>query len=115
MHAFLIAGEPSGDRLGAALLAGWRGLDPTLEMSGVGGPAMAAEGLASLFPFDELSLMGIWEVLPKYRSLKRRIAQTAEAVVTAAPDVLVTIDSPDFCLRVARQVRDRAPDIRTVH
>ncbi len=115
MRAFLIAGEPSGDRLGGALIAGLRELDPALEIAGIGGESMAAQGLASLFPMSELSLMGIWEILPKYRALKRRIAQTAQAVIAAAPDVLITIDSPDFGLRVARLVRAAAPGIRTVH
>ena len=115
MKAFLIAGEPSGDRLGAALIAGLRELDPALEVRGIGGEGMAAQGLESLFPMSELSLMGIWEILPKYRALKRRIAQTAQAVIRAAPDVLITIDSPDFGLRVARIVRAAAPGIRTVH
>ena len=115
MRAFLIAGEPSGDRLGAALIAGLRVLDSGLEVRGIGGEGMAAQGLESLFPMSELSLMGIWEILPKYRALKRRIAQTAQAVIDAAPDVLVTIDSPDFGLRVARIVRAAAPQIRTVH
>lgn len=115
MRAFLIAGEPSGDRLGAALIAGLRELDPALEVRGIGGEGMAVQGLESLFPMSELSLMGIWEILPKYRALKRRIAQTAQAVIDAAPDVLVTIDSPDFGLRVARIVRAAAPRIRTVH
>ena len=115
MRAFLIAGEPSGDRLGGALIAGLREVDPALEIAGIGGESMAAQGLASLFPMSELSLMGVWEVLPKYRALKRRIAQTAQAVVAAAPDVLITIDSPDFGLRVARLVRAAAPGIRTVH
>ena len=115
MKAFLIAGEPSGDRLGAALIAGLRELDPALDVRGIGGEGMAAQGLESLFPMSELSLMGIWEILPKYRALKRRIAQTAQAVIKAAPDVLITIDSPDFGLRVARIVRAAAPGIRTVH
>ncbi|MBB1491412.1 MULTISPECIES: lipid-A-disaccharide synthase [unclassified Paracoccus (in: a-proteobacteria)] len=115
MKAFLIAGEPSGDRLGGALIDGLRQLDPALELQGIGGEAMAAQGLRSLFPMAELSLMGIWEILPKYRALKRRIAETARAVIAAAPDVLVTIDSPDFGLRVARIVRAAAPQVRTVH
>ena len=115
MRAFLIAGEPSGDALGAALLNGLRQLDPDLSIAGVGGPLMAAEGLKSLFPMAELSVMGLVEVLPKYRALKRRIAETAEAALAFRPDVLITIDSPDFCLRVARRVREAAPGIRTVH
>lgn len=115
MKFFLIAGEPSGDQLGAALMAGLRELLPDVEFAGIGGPEMAGQGLESLFAMDELSLMGIWEVLPKYRQLKRRIAQTAQAVQDAAPDALITIDSPDFCLRVARLVRAARPDLRTIH
>ncbi|KGJ17041.1 lipid-A-disaccharide synthase [Paracoccus sanguinis] len=115
MRAFLIAGEPSGDALGAALINGLRQLDPDLSIAGVGGPLMAGEGLTSLFPMSELSVMGLVEVLPKYRALKRRIAETAEAALAFRPDVLITIDSPDFCLRVARRVREAAPGIRTVH
>ncbi|QGX98574.1 lipid-A-disaccharide synthase [Roseovarius faecimaris] len=113
MRVFLVAGEPSGDKLGAALMAGLKGLTDA-EFSGVGGPLMQAEGMESLFPMDELSVMGIAEVLPKYRHLRRRLHQTARAVLAARPDVLITIDSPDFCLRVARLVKAQSA-IRTVH
>ncbi len=115
MKFFLIAGEVSGDQLGAALMAGLKILLPEARFCGVGGPLMQAQGMESLFPMDELSLMGIWEVLPKYRHLKRRIAQTAQAVTDAAPDALITIDSPDFCLRVARAARAINPDLCTIH
>jgi lipid-A-disaccharide synthase len=113
MRVFLIAGEASGDKLGAALMAGLKQLTRP-AFSGVGGPLMQAEGMESLFPMDELSIMGLAEVLPKYLHLKRRIRQTAEAVLAAKPDVLVTIDSPDFCLRVAQLVKAQST-IRTVH
>ena len=113
MRVFLIAGEASGDRLGAALMAGLKSLGD-MEFMGVGGPLMQAEGMVSQFDMNELSVMGLVEVLPKYRHLKRRIRQTAEAVLQARPDVLITIDSPDFCLRVARMVKKNS-DIRTVH
>ncbi len=112
---YLVAGEASGDRLGAALMAGLRALSPGVAFRGIGGPLMQAEGMASLFPMDELSVMGIAEVLPKYRHLKRRIAETAEDVLAAAPAALVTIDSPDFGLRVAARVRAANPAIRTIH
>ncbi|MDS9467534.1 lipid-A-disaccharide synthase [Paracoccus sp. MBLB3053] len=115
MKFFLIAGEPSGDNLGGPLMAGLKELDPEAEFVGVGGAAMAEEGLESLFPMEELSVMGLVEVLPKYRQLKARIAQTAQAVVEARPDALITIDSPDFCLRVAGQARATMPDLRTIH
>ncbi|WP_299350428.1 lipid-A-disaccharide synthase [uncultured Shimia sp.] len=114
MHVFLIAGELSGDRLGAALMEGLKTLCPEVTFSGVGGPLMTAQGLSSLFPMDELSVMGIAEVLPKYRHLLKRMHQTADAVLEQKPDVLVTIDSPDFCLRVAREVK-KASSLRTVH
>ena len=106
-RVFLIAGEASGDKLGAALMAGLRDLAPGVEFSGIGGAEMTDAGLTSLFDMQELSLMGLVEILPKYFHLKRRIRQTAQAVLDFAPDVVVTIDSPDFCLRVARIVRAR--------
>ncbi|MPL73750.1 Lipid-A-disaccharide synthase [bioreactor metagenome] len=115
MRLFLVAGEASGDKLGAALMAGMKALAPGVEFAGVGGPLMEAEGLVSLFPMEELSVMGLAEVLPKYRQLKRRIAETAQAVLEAAPAALVTIDSPDFSLRVARLVKTAQPDLRTIH
>ena len=115
MILFLVAGEPSGDRLGAALMAGLKSLIPKVEFAGVGGPLMQAEGLTSLFPMEELSVMGIAEVLPKYRHLKRRIAQTASAAVACRPAALITIDSPDFCLRVAAIVKNARPALRTIH
>ncbi|MGC9368860.1 MAG: lipid-A-disaccharide synthase [Paracoccaceae bacterium] len=111
---FLIAGEPSGDALGAALMAGLKELAPGVEFHGVGGPLMQAEGLDSLFPMEELSVMGLAEVLPRYRHLMRRIKQCAAEVLRITPDALITIDSPDFGLRVARRVK-AASSIRTVH
>ncbi len=115
MKLFVIAGEPSGDALGAALMSGLKSLVPKVTFHGVGGSLMEAEGLESLFQMEELSVMGLMEILPKYRHLKRRIAETAAAVVAAAPDALVTIDSPDFCLRVARLVRAASPGQKTIH
>ncbi|KQI69609.1 lipid-A-disaccharide synthase [Loktanella sp. 3ANDIMAR09] len=114
MRVFVIAGEPSGDALGGAVMAGLRQLRPDVSFDGVGGPLMQAQGLVSRFPMDELSVMGLAEVLPKYRGLKRRIAECAQAVLDTRPDVLLTIDSPDFCLRVAKLVK-AGSEITTVH
>jgi len=116
MRVFLIAGEPSGDKLGAALMAGFRKLLPETEIEfiGVGGPRMEEEGLASIFPMDEISVMGVAEILSQYRALKARVVEAADAVVMAQPDVLITIDLPEFCLRVAKIVKSKS-DIRTVH
>ncbi|MCK5276645.1 MAG: lipid-A-disaccharide synthase [Alphaproteobacteria bacterium] len=106
---FMIAGEPSGDVLGARLMAALRDLTGgKVEICGVGGEMMREQGLESLFPMEELSVMGIAEILPHLPRLLRRIRETAAAVDRAAPDALVTIDSPDFTRRVVRRVTDRA-------
>ena len=115
MRVFIVAGEPSGDALGAALMSGLKKLRPDVQFSGIGGPRMEAEGLASLFPMSELSLMGIVEILPKYLKLRRRLFETVEAALAFAPDVLITIDAPAFCLRLARELRKRRPGQHTVH
>lgn len=112
---FLVAGEPSGDRLGAALMDGLHQLAPGMRFQGVAGPLMQAHGMESLFPMEELSIMGLVEVLPKYLHLKRRIRETAEACLRSGARALVTIDSPDFALRVAALVRAADPTIRTIH
>lgn len=114
MRVFIIAGEPSGDKLGGALMKGLKQLHPDIQFDGIGGPDMQAEGLESRFPMEELSVMGIAEILPKYRALMARINETAAAVVDTLPDVLITIDSPDFSLRVARRVKSIST-VRTVH
>ena len=107
---FLIATEESGDRLGASLMKVLRQrLGGAVRFEGVGGRAMAREGLASLFPIEELSIIGLAAVVKQLPTILRRIRETADAVLEAAPDVLVIIDSPDFTHRVARRVRARDP------
>ena len=105
---FLIATEESGDRLGAALMKVLRQrLGGAVRFEGVGGRAMAREGLDSLFPIEELSIIGLAAVAKQLPKILRLIRQTAAAATEAAPDVLVIIDSPDFTHRVARRVRAR--------
>jgi lipid-A-disaccharide synthase len=112
---FVIAGEPSGDKLGAALMGALRQLHGDVRFVGVGGALMQGRGLRSLFPMQELSVMGIVEVLPKYRALMRRVDECAAAAMAANPAALITIDSPDFCLRVAAKVKSARPNLRTIH
>jgi lipid-A-disaccharide synthase len=112
---FLIATEESGDRLGANLMKVLRQrLGGAVQFEGVGGSAMAREGLASLFPIEELSIMGFSAVVKQLPMILRRIRQTADAVMQASPDILVIIDSPDFTHRVARRVRARDPSLPIV-
>ncbi|QAU39821.1 lipid-A-disaccharide synthase [Bradyrhizobium guangdongense] len=109
---FLIATEESGDRLGAALMKVLRQrLGDGVQFEGVGGRTMAREGLETLFPIEELSIVGFAAVLQQLPKILRLIRETADAVTDAAPDALVIIDSPDFTHRVARRVRAKNPDI----
>jgi lipid-A-disaccharide synthase len=114
MKVFILAGEPSGDKLGGALMVGLQSLGP-VEFQGVGGPMMQAQGLRSLFDMTDLSVMGLLEVLPKIPKLLRRVKQTVAAAREFAPDVLITIDSPDFCLRVAGKLKDANPNLKVIH
>jgi lipid-A-disaccharide synthase len=112
---FLIATEESGDRLGANLMKVLRQrLGGAVRFEGIGGRSMTREGLNSAFPIEELSIIGLAAVVKQLPKILRRIRETADAVLAAAPDILVIIDSPDFTHRVAKRVRARAPQIPIV-
>lgn len=107
---FVVAGEPSGDILGARLMAALKARTAgRIRFAGVGGAGMQREGLDSLFPMRELSLMGLAEILPHLPRLYRRLRQTVDAVRRLRPDAVVTVDSPEFSLRVARRVHGTGP------
>jgi lipid-A-disaccharide synthase len=108
---YIIAGEQSGDVLGARLIRALRAERPELTFTGIGGPRMEELGFVSLFPMRELAVMGLLEVLPKIRRLSRRLRETIADIHARRPAVLVTIDSPGFTLRVLR----KCPDIKRVH
>ena len=112
LKLFLIAGEHSGDALGAKLIEGLRAQSTRpLELQGVGGELMAEQGCPSLFPLSELAVMSLVDVLPRLPNIWRRIRQSVNAVIAQSPDALVILDSPEFTHQVAKRVRRRAPDI----
>ncbi|MGO9399833.1 MAG: lipid-A-disaccharide synthase [Xanthobacteraceae bacterium] len=112
LSIYLVAAEESGDALGSALARALRaGAGSALTLAGVGGRAMAAEGIVSPFSIDELAIVGFSAIPARLPMILRRIRETADAIVAARPDALVIIDSPDFTHRVARRVRGRAPSI----
>jgi lipid-A-disaccharide synthase len=115
LRIFLIAGESSGDFLGASLMRALRRQRADIEFSGVGGSRMMAAGLHSLFPMEELSVMGIAEVIPKLFQILKRIRQTAREIVAMRPDAVVTIDSPDFCFRVIKKLKAKNKAIPCIH
>jgi len=109
---YLIAGEPSGDQLGANLITALREncteqRKPMPDLYGVGGERMADLGFKSLFSINDLAVMGLLEVLPHIRRLKRRLQETVDDIIAHQPDVVVTIDSPGFTYRVASQIREK--------
>lgn len=113
---FLIATEESGDRLGASLMKVLRQrLGDAVHFEGVGGRAMAREGLMSLFPIEELSIIGLAAVVKELPKILGLIKETAAVVTEVSPDILVIIDSPDFTHRVARRVRAKDPAIPIVN
>jgi lipid-A-disaccharide synthase len=111
----VVAGEPSGDQLGFKLTRALRDQSPGgVDFLGVGGEAMAAEGLVSLFPLADVAVMGVLPVIKRLPTLLDRIRRAAAAIVAARPDALVVIDSPDFTHRVARRVRRALPDLPVI-
>ncbi|MDB5650281.1 MAG: lpxB [Hyphomicrobiales bacterium] len=112
LDVFIVAGEDSGDQLGFKLMRALRAATGDhVRFAGVGGAAMAEEGLASLFPLRDIAVMGFLPVIARLPSLLKRIRETAEAAIKARPDVLVIVDSPDFTHRVARRVRRALPSL----
>lgn len=112
---YLVAGESSGDALGARLVHALRARRPDLSFAGVGGERMAEAGVESLFPMSELALMGLLEVLPNLRRLARRLAETEADIAARRPAVVVGIDSPGFTMRVADRVRRGGDGTPVVH
>lgn len=113
---FVVAGEPSGDALGGALMAALqKRTGGAVRFAGIGGERMAAQGLQSLVPIEELAVMGVAEILPRVRSLLRRIAETADRVMALRPDAVVTIDSSGFSWRLARRLREHGSTVPLIH
>ncbi len=106
LHIFIVAGEPSGDVLGARMMAALNGtVKQGIRYSGVGGPLMEAQGLESLFDYRQLAVMGLLEILPQAPRLLRRIRDVSSAIDTLRPDAIVTIDAPSFAFAVLRRLK----------
>ena len=116
MKIFIIAGEDSGDKLGSAIIDGLREVtDIPPKFVGIGGNGMISRGLESIFPMSELSVMGFVEIASKYKSLKKRLNQTISSILDEKPDILLTIDAPEFCFRVAKKVKLLNKNIAVAH
>lgn len=115
INLMLVCGEPSGDALGAQLMAGIKQLaGERVRFSGVGGLAMAREGLQSLYSLDATAVMGLREVVPAIPKILKRVNLAVDFAVRTRPDAVVVIDSPDFTHRVAQGIKQTDPSIPTV-
>ncbi len=115
MKYYLIAGEPSGDSLGAHLMEAIRRRDKDAVFVGVGGESMQNQGLTSLFNISELAIMGLAEVIPSIPRILRRINQTVAEIERQKPDAIITIDSWSFCARIHKKIRKLKLNIPQIH
>ncbi|MGE5506063.1 MAG: lipid-A-disaccharide synthase [Actinomycetota bacterium] len=115
MLIYVIAGEPSGDLLGGRLMGALKRRDPSIRFAGIGGEAMRAQGLESLFPMAELSVMGLVEVLPRIPNILRRVDQTLADIARLNPDAVVTIDSWGFTGRIQKGLKKAGARAARIH
>lgn len=106
LRVFVVAGEVSGDIIGARLMTSLKRLSPfPVKFSGVGGSMMSQHGLRSLFPMEDLAVMGIWELLPHLYKIRVRLKETVEAAFLFKPHVVVTVDAKGFSFRFLKELR----------
>ena len=116
MKIFIIAGEDSGDKLGSAIIDGLiKTIDVPPKIVGIGGIGMLSRGLEPVFPMSELSVMGVVEIAFQYKNLKKRLNQTISSILDEKPDILLTIDAPEFCFRIAKKIKKLNKNIPIVH
>eukprot|EP00268_Persea_americana_P024126 TRINITY_DN23599_c0_g1_i1.p1 TRINITY_DN23599_c0_g1~~TRINITY_DN23599_c0_g1_i1.p1 ORF type:complete len:245 (-),score=55.42 TRINITY_DN23599_c0_g1_i1:39-773(-) len=106
LRVFMVAGEVSGDAIASRLMSSLRKISPfPLRFAGVGGALMSQEGLQSLYPLEDIAVMGIWELLPHLNQIRRKLKETTEAALLFRPHVVVTVDSKGFSFRFLKLLR----------
>ena len=112
---FVLTGEPSGDKLASKVIAQLKSSRPDVEYLSVGGEHLKSLGIKSLFDLKEVTYLGFTKVLLNVFKIKRKINETVKEIVKFKPDILFSVDSPDFTLRVAKEVKKLDPNIKTIH
>ena len=112
---FVLTGEPSGDKLASTVISKLKQNNPDIEYSCVGGEHLNSLGIKSIYDLKEVTYIGFTSVLLNLFKIKKKINETVEKIIEFKPDVLFSVDSPDFTLRVAEKVKKINPNIKTVH
>ena len=112
---FVLTGEPSGDKLASKVIAKLKILNPNIEYLSVGGESLKSLGIQSIYDLTEITYLGFTKVLLNIFQINNKINKTVEAILEFKPDILFTVDSPDFTLRVAERVKKKNSNIKTVH
>ena len=112
---FILTGEPSGDKLASKVISKLKLKEPNVEYLCVGGENLKSLGIKSIFNLNEITYLGFTKVLLNLFKIKRKIHETAEKIIEFNPDILFSVDSPDFTLRVAKIVKKESPKIKIIH
>ena len=112
---FILTGEASGDKLAAKVIDNLNKLNPNIEYLSVGGENLNKLGIKSIYNLKQITYLGFTNVLLNIFNIKRKINETVQAIENFQPDILFTVDSPDFTLRVAERIKKNNPKIRTIH
>ena len=112
---FILTGEPSGDRLASKVISKLKNSRPDIDYLSVGGEHLKSLGIKSLYDLKEITYLGFTRVLLNIFKIKKKINQTVDKIIEFDPDILFSVDSPDFTLRVAERVKKLRPEIKTIH
>ena len=112
---FIVTGEPSGDKLASKVIADLKKINPEIQYLSVGGDNLKSIGIKSIYDLKEITYLGFTNVFLNLFKIKGRIDQTVKVILDFNPDILFTVDSPDFTLRVAERVKEKNSKIKTIH
>ena len=112
---FILTGEPSGDKLASKVIADLKKINPSVEYLSVGGDNLRSLGIKSIYNLEEITYLGFTKVFLNLFKINNKINQTVKAILDFNPDILFTVDSPDFTLRVSERVKKKEKNIKTIH
>ena len=112
---FVLTGEPSGDKLAAKIIANLKTQNPNIEYLSIGGEYLKSLGIKSIYDLKEVTFLGFTNVFFNIFKIRNKINNTVNEIINFNPDILFSVDSPDFTLRIAKKVKNLNPKIKTIH